>query len=287
MMHLMRFKIWFFIASTLIIIPGLVFVFMGGLKFGIDFTGGALLEYKFDNKITKEKLEEFGQVVQSGENTFILRTGPVAHSQLQELKSKINNQFGNFEVRREENVGPVIGKELEKKAGIALVLSCVMIVLYITFAFRKVPKPASSFRFGVAAIVALVHDALLLVGVFAIFGYFFHVEIDTLFVTALLTVIGFSVHDTIVVFDRVRENLPKHLSKKFEQVVDISITQTLARSLNTSLTVVFVLTALLLFGGETIKWFVVALLIGIISGTYSSIFNAAALLSWWEEKLGH
>lgn len=287
MTHLMKYKNWFFIASTLIIIPGLIFIFMGGLKFGIDFTGGALLEYKFESTIDKEKLAQFGQVIPSGENTFILRTGPQTHEELQELKATIGSQFGNYEVRREENVGPVIGKELERKAGIALVLSWVMIVLYITFAFRKVPKPASSFRFGVAAIVALIHDVLLLVGAFAIFGYFFHVEIDTLFVTALLTVVGFSVHDTIVVFDRVRENLPKHLSKKFETVVDISITQTLARSLNTSLTVVFVLTALLLFGGETIRWFVMALLIGIISGTYSSIFNAAALLSWWEEKLGH
>lgn len=287
MTHLMKYKIWFFIASTLVIIPGLVFIFMGGLKFGIDFTGGALLEYKFERPLDKEKLEEFGQVIPSGENTFILRTGPKTHEELQELKAVINDQFGNYEVRREENVGPVIGKELERKAAIALVLSWVMIVLYITFAFRRVPKPASSFRFGVAAIIALIHDVLLLVGAFAIFGYFFHIEIDTLFVTALLTVVGFSVHDTIVVFDRVRENLPKHLSKKFEEVVNISITQTLARSLNTSLTVVFVLTALLLFGGETVRWFVMALLIGIISGTYSSIFNAAALLSWWEEKLGH
>src|SRR4030095_8572927 len=146
---------------------------------------------------------------------------------------------------------------------------------------------ASSFRFGVAAIVSLVHDVLVVVGLFAILGKFFHIEIDTLFVTAVLTVVGFSVHDTIVVFDRIRENLPKHLSKKFSDVVDISISQTLSRSLNTSLTVVFVLTALLLFGGVTIKWFVVALLIGIISGTYSSIFNASALLAYWEEKLGH
>jgi len=287
MMHLMRYKIWFFIASTLIIIPGLVFIFMGGLKFGIDFTGGALLEYKFAGPVAKDQLESYGQVVESGQNTYLIRTSVVSHEKLQELKKQISDQFGSFEVRREENVGPLIGKELEQKAAIALVISWVMIVLYITFAFRKVPKPASSFRFGVAAIVSLIHDALVVIGAFAIFGYYFHVEIDTLFVTALLTVIGFSVHDTIVVFDRVRENLPKHLSKKFETVVDISITQTLARSLNTSLTVVFVLTALLLFGGETIKWFVVALLIGIISGTYSSIFNAAALLSWWEEKLGH
>lgn len=287
MMHLMRYKVWFFVISTLVILPGLFFLFKGGLKFGIDFTGGALLEYKFEKPIAKNELETFGQVVESGQNTYLIRTTVVSHERLQELKKQINDKFGNFEVRREENVGPLIGKELEQKAAIALGLSWIMIVLYITFAFRKVPKPASSFRFGVAAIVSLIHDALVVIGAFAIFGYFFRVEIDTLFVTALLTVIGFSVHDTIVVFDRVRENLPKHLSKKFETVVDISITQTLARSLNTSLTVVFVLTALLLFGGETIKWFVVALLIGIISGTYSSIFNAAALLSWWEEKLGH
>lgn len=283
----MKYKVWFFIASILIILPGLFFMFKGGLKLGIDFTGGALLEYRFENRVTKEQLEEFGQVVESGDNTYLIRTASVSHDELQNLKNQITQKVGNFEIRREENVGPTIGKELEQKAGIALVVSWVMIILYITFAFRKVPKPASSFRFGVTAIGALIHDVLLLLGVFAILGYFWHVEIDTLFVTALLTVVGFSVHDTIVVFDRIRENLPKHLSKKFQDVVDISVTQTLGRSLNTSLTVVFVLTALLLFGGETIKWFVVALLVGIISGTYSSIFNASALLSWWEEKLGH
>jgi preprotein translocase subunit SecF len=184
-------------------------------------------------------------------------------------------------------VGPTIGNELKQKAVLAIILACVMIVIYISYSFRKVPKPASSFRFGISAIVALIHDVLVVVGLFAILGYFWHVEIDTLFVTALLTVIGFSVHDTIVVFDRIRENLPRYLSRKFEEVADISITQTLARSLNTSLTVVFVLLALLLFGGESIRWFVVALLVGIISGTYSSIFNATALLTWWEEKLGH
>lgn len=287
MLHLMKYKLWFFIASALIIVPGLIFIFLGGLKFGIDFTGGALLEYKFKNSVNINQLKNFGSVVDSGNNTYIIRTKPLDQNQLIETKKQIAEKIGNFEVRREENVGPIIGKELEQKALIALVVSWIAIILYITFAFRRVPKPASSFRFGVAAIAALIHDVLLVVGAFAIFGYFLGVEIDTLFVTALLTVVGFSVHDTIVVFDRIRENLPKHLSKKFEHVVDISIAQTLARSLNTSLTVVFVLTALLLFGGVTIKWFVVALLIGIISGTYSSIFNAAAILTWWEEKLGH
>ena len=287
MLRVMKYKTWFFIGSTLLIIPGLIFMLMGGLKFGLDFTGGGLLEYKFENPVNKEDLDDYGQVVKSGENTYIVRTPTSSTEELQNLKTEIRIKFGNYEVRREENVGPTIGKELEQKAIIAMIISWVTIVLYITFAFRKVPKPASSFRFGVSAIVALVHDVLLLLGVFAILGYFWHVEIDTLFVTALLTVVGFSVHDTIVVFDRIRENLPKNLGKKFETVVDISISQTLARSLNTSLTVIFVLTALLLFGGVTIKWFVVALLVGMVSGTYSSIFNAAALLSWWEEKLGH
>lgn len=287
MLNLMRFKLLYFLLSILIILPGLFYLIRGGLKPGIDFTGGGLLEYEFQKTVNVDELKKYGQVNQSGPDTYIIRTKPLEQTQLIDVKKEISEKIGEFKIRREENVGPVIGKELERNALIAVVLATVMIVLYIALAFRKVPKPASSFRFAVAAIAALIHDVLLVVGVFAILGYFWHVEIDTLFVTALLTVIGFSVHDTIVVFDRVRENLPKYLSKKFEEVADISIAQTLARSLNTSLTVVLVLAALLLFGGETIKWFVVALLVGIISGTYSSIFNATALLVWWEDRLGH
>jgi preprotein translocase subunit SecF len=155
--------------------------------------------------------------------------------------------------------------------------------LYIAFAFREVPKPANSWRFGICAIIALLHDVLVVVGVFSILGHFFNVEVDSLFVTALLTVIGFSVHDTIVVFDRIRENLKKNLTHSFEETVNNSILQTLGRSLNTSLTVILVLLALLLFGGESTKWFIVALLVGVVSGTYSSIFNAAPLLVLWNE----
>lgn len=283
----MRYKLLFFFLSILVILPGFYYLITSGLKLGIDFTGGALLEYEFEKSVNREELKKYGTVTPAGVTTYIIRTKPLEHEKLQELKKEFNDRFGKFEIRREENVGPVIGKELKRKALIALSLACVMIVLYIAFAFRKLPKPTSSLRFGIAAIVALIHDVLVVVGLFAIFGKFFLVEVDTLFVTALLTVIGFSVHDTIVVFDRIRENIPKYLNKKFSEVADISITQTLARSLNTSLTVVFVLLALLLFGGETIFWFVVALLIGIISGTYSSIFNATALLAFWEEKLGY
>lgn len=287
MIRLMRYKVLFFVLSTLVILPGLFFLITSGLKLGVDFTGGALLEYQFQKNVDKSKLEQFGEVTNSGPNTYIIRTKPVDQNQLMSLKQQIASSAGQFSVKSEENVGPVIGNELKQKAFGGLALAAVAIVLYITYSFRKVPKPASSFRFGISAIIALIHDVLVVVGLFAILGKFWHVEVDTLFVTALLTIIGFSVHDTIVVFDRIRENLPKNLSKKFIEVADISISQTLARSLNTSLTVVFVLLALLLFGGETIRWFVVALLVGIVSGTYSSIFNATALLVWWEERLGH
>lgn len=287
MIKLMKYKLFFFIFSTLLILPGLFFLFAGGFKLGIDFTGGALLEYTFAQNVPANELHQYGVVTPGENNTYIIRTKPLETEQLALLKNEFKQKYGEFQVRREENVGPVIGNELKQKALIGLGIASAAIVLYITWSFRKVPKPASSFRFGVAAIIALLHDVLVVVGLFAILGHYLNVEVDTLFVTAVLTVVGFSVHDTIVVFDRIRENLPKNLSKKFSDVADISISQTLGRSLNTSLTVLFVLLALLLFGGESIKWFVVALLVGIISGTYSSIFNATALLAYWEEKLGH
>ena len=156
-------------------------------------------------------------------------------------------------------------------------------VLFIAYSFRKVPRAASGWRFGVCAIIAFVHDVLVGVGIFSLLGHFAHIEIDSLFVTAILTVIGFSVHDTIVVFDRIRENLRRQIGVSFGQVVNDSILQTLVRSLNTSLTAILVLFTLLIFGGESVKWFIVALLIGILSGTYSSIFNAAPMLVAWDE----
>ncbi len=295
MKDLMRFKLLYFIFSLLIILPGLYFLITSGLKLGIDFTGGALLEYQFEKNIDLNDLKqrifsqgiEVGQISASSNNIYIIRTKPVDQSKINKLKVSLSEKFGKVEERRVEFVGPVIGAELSQKAFIAVALASLVIVLYIAFSFRKIPKLASSWRFGITAVVALIHDILVVTGLFAILGKFYGVEIDTLFVTALLTVIGFSVHDTIVVFDRIRENLTKHIGKKFIDVANLSVIQTLGRSLNTSLTVVFVLLAMLLFGGETIRWFVVALLVGIISGTYSSIFNATALLVWWEEKLGH
>lgn len=186
---------------------------------------------------------------------------------------------------RSETVGPVIGRETTANAIKSVGLASLAIVLYITYAFRGIPKPYSSWKFGVAAVVALLHDVLVVVGIFSLLGHFYHVEIDALFVTALLTVIGFSVHDTIVVFDRIRENLSRMGTKpSFSEVVNASIKQTLGRSIMTSLTVLITLLSLIIFGGESIRWFVVALFIGVFSGTYSSIFNAAPLLVLWEEK---
>lgn len=294
-MNFMKYKFLYFILSLVVILPGMFYLITSGLKLGIDFTGGALLEYKFEKQLNTDDLKkvisdqgvEVGQVITSGDNTYIIRTKPVEQDKINSVRKNLSEKFGKIEERRVENVGPVIGAELERKALLAVAVASLVIVLYIAFSFRKVPKPTSSWRFGIAAVVALLHDVLLVIGIFAILGHFFKVEVDTLFVTALLTVIGFSVHDTIVVFDRIRENLLKHINRNFTEVANLAIVQTLGRSLNTSLTVVMVLLALLLFGGETIKWFVVALLVGIISGTYSSIFNATALLVWWEEKLGH
>ncbi|MFA6453301.1 MAG: protein translocase subunit SecF [Microgenomates group bacterium] len=295
MINLMGKKWWFFILSTIMIIPGVISLFLYGLKLGIDFSGGALLEYRFEKNIDKEILKqnvslakvEVSSVTDSGSNTYIIKTKPISQDAINNIREILNQKYEKVTEERVENIGPSIGAETTKNAFIAVIVASIMIILYLAISFRKVPKPASSWRFGVTAVIALLHDVLLLLGVFSLLGHFWGVEIDTLFVTAVLTVIGFSVHDTIVVFDRIRENLPKNLSKNFTEVANISITQTLARSLNTSLTVVLVLLAMLLFGGESIRWFIVALLVGIISGTYSSIFNATALLDVWEEKLGH
>ncbi|MBI2334399.1 protein translocase subunit SecF [Candidatus Daviesbacteria bacterium] len=286
-MNLMKYKFFYFIFSLAIILPGSYFLLTSGLKLGIDFTGGTLLEYRFEKSVPIDELKKYGQVAPTGSDTYIIKSQLKNQEEVVSITSKLEEKFGKIETRRQESVGPTIGKELSQKAIYGLALASLAIVAYIAFSFKNCPKPASSWRFGISAIAALLHDVLLVVGIFAILGKFLQVEVDSLFVTALLTVIGFSVHDTIVVFDRIRENLLKNIGRKFTDVANISVVQTLGRSLNTSLTVVFVLLALLLFGGETIKWFVVALLVGIISGTYSSIFNATALLVWWEEKLGH
>ncbi len=288
-------KWWYFLFSGIIILPGLVSLLLWGLRPSVDFTGGTLIELensRFNDPKSIEETKkiflsnkiEVSSVTKSGPSSYIFRSKEISQQQNNVIKKEIEKKLGTVTEKRFETVGPTIGKELTQKALTAVVLVSLAIILYIAWSFRGIPKPYSPFKFGICAVAALIHDALVVVGLFSLLGHFFNVEVDSLFVTALLTVIGFSVHDTIVVFDRIRENLSKMPGKKFSSVVNDSIMETLVRSVTTGLTVLFTLTAMLLFGGETIKWFVVALLVGFISGSYSSILNAAQLLVLWEEK---
>ncbi len=285
----MKYKWFYFALSFLVLIPGVFSLIKYGLRLSIDFTGGTLLEIQAENhpdfaQIASSQGLDLSSVQPSAADTYLLRLKPITSEQNEKFKSAIAQSSGEVVEKRFETVGPVVGRQLAQKALLALVVASLAIVAYIAWSFRHIPAPYSSWKFGVSAVVALLHDALVVLGVFSLLGHFYHVEIDALFVTAVLTVIGFSVHDTIVVFDRIRENLPKMAGKSFPEIVDFSLSETLVRSLNTSVTVLLTLLALLLFGGESIRWFIVALLVGITSGTYSSIFNAAPLLVLWESK---
>ncbi len=262
----------------------IVVIFTFRLKLGIDFTGGTKYELSFENlpertvvenaaKKTSNELESL-QII--GEKGYQMRFKPTTAESIKNLSKELES-YKPIE-QNLEIVGPSISKEITKQAFVSMGLALLAIIIYLTWAFRKVPKPTTPLAFGVSAIIALLHDVIITIGIYAILGKLFGAEVDTLFVTAILTIFGFSVHDTIVTFDRARENLIMHPERDFIINLDNSVKQTVIRSLSTSLTVVFVLTALVIFGGATIKWFVVALLIGVVSGTYSSIFVASPML---------
>jgi preprotein translocase subunit SecF len=286
-------KNWYYLFSLVIIIPGILSLILFGLNLSIDFTGGTRITYMLNKTVDKKTITRVEDVFRQEKVRFIsiqpsgkqvlVRTALITQKENAILTKKLQKSISNLKQESFETIGPVVGAETTQKAFQSVIISSILILIYIAISFRKVPKPTNSWRFGIATIIALLHDVLVLVGIFSILGHFLSVEIDSLFITAVLTVMGFSVHDTIVVFDRVRENLQKVGGVSFEQVVNESILQTFVRSLNTSLTALLVLFALLLFGGESIHWFVLALLIGIASGTYSSIFNAAPILVTWHE----
>lgn len=287
-------RIWYAV-SVFLLIPGIISLSLWGLNLGIDFTGGSLMEIQTKNGVTVEQVrqavgDQYGNPVaqSTGDDTFQLKLQTLDPDQRNQVLSTLNQQLGGEVVEeRFETVGPTIGADLTRKAILSVVLGSLLIVAYIAYAFRNVPKPASGWRFGATTIFALLHDILFTLGVFSLLGHFAGVEIDANFVAAVLTVIGFSVHDTIVVFDRIRENLIKGQGATLEDTVNLSISQTLVRSINTSVTVLLVLGAMLLYGGASIHYFVLALFVGIAIGTYSSIFNAApVLVSWqrWTDK---
>jgi len=283
-------KIYFIFSGILVSVSVLALVFYG-LNWGIDFVGGSVLhvEYKAERPSTEELtkqlsslgLENFS-VRFSGEREIIIKMPEVS----QEMKNKISGLFYNDEnVEKEkisfESISPTIGGETKAKAEKAVILSIIAIVLYVAFAFRKVSKPIKSWEYGIATIIALVHDVMIPLGVFSILGKFAGVEFSIPILTALLTIFGYSVNDTVVVFDRIRENLVRGSGTTFQEVVDESLNQTLVRSINTSFTTLLVLLAIFFFGGASLNYFSLALIIGVIAGTYSSIFLASTLLAQW------
>ena len=282
-----RRKLWFAI-SIIIILPGIIALALWGLKPGIDFAGGQVMEVGKVVDIEKVKpiFEAAGardiSTTTTGAGTILVRyrdaEGKSSADSNEEIKQALIG-IGAEQVSY-ESVGPAVSRDITRNAVISVALAALAIVVFLAISFRNTPPPVSPWSFGITAVIALLHDTIALLGIFAILGHFYQVEIDSLFITAVLTTIGFSVHDTIVVFDRIRENL-KRYTHSFEIIVNDSIVETVARSLSTSITVLFTLLALLIFGGETIRLFVLALLLGVLLGTYSSILNAAPMLVVW------
>jgi preprotein translocase subunit SecF len=292
----------FYILSAILIVPGVISLLLpGGLNPGIDFTSGTIMTVQFEQPVDQNRLREaFAQlghteaIVQrsSGDNTFVIRTRPLTQAQTgdtgnigsserQEIEQALTASLGPLQILNLDQVSPLIAAEIVRYAILAVAAASVCILLYLWWAFNKVTHPV---RYGTTAVVALIHDALVVLGIFSILGRLFpaEIELEATFIVAVLTVIGFSVHDTIVVFDRIRENFIRRAGESFEDVVNHSLAQTLTRSLNTSLTVILTLVVLMLFGGVTIRTFVLALLVGITTGTYSSIFVASMLLVSWQ-----
>ena len=300
-MNIVRNRNIFYTVSALLFAGSIIALLSFGLKFGIDFTGGAIMEVEFavkagegmavpERAVLEEALAASGidhSVIQpTGDTGVLLRFHDVDEATHQTILHELRMRYVPAEVveKRFDSIGPTIGSELRRRSMYAVVLVMVLIILYIAWAFRRVSKPVSSWKYGVVAIIALVHDVVIPVGVFAILGKFAGVEVDALFVTAVLTILGFSVHDTIVVFDRIRENLKGVRSDLvFEDMVEKSLKETIGRSINTSLSVLLSLAAVYFFGGVSVKYFSLAMMLGVVIGTYSSIFIASPLVVTWQQ----
>ncbi len=285
-------KIYYAI-SGIFVIASIVTFSLWGLEFGIDFKGGSILEVAYPENKRPETNQIAGAlkplnlndlrvspIGNNGVNFRFMETDEATHQEVMNIL-KLNSA----EERRFSSIGPTIGAELKQNSIKAIIMVLLGISLYITWAFRKVSQPLGSWRYGVATLIALFHDLIIPIGLFAALGHFYGVEIGTNFIVSLLVILGFSVHDTIVVFDRIRENLKRYASLDFITLVNQSVNETMVRSINTSLTVLLTLLSLYIFGGESIKYFVLALIVGIFSGTYSSIFIASPILASWYKSL--
>jgi len=319
MLRIIQKRNYWFATSGILLVFAIISLITWELKLGIDFTGGSLLEASFNTarpeintiKSALDPLELGSLIVQPmGDKSVVLRFQNTSEEKHQEVLKKLNelaapaetkdkpkveiisggdsgvvigsNTGNNVEELRYNAVGPTVGKELRSKSITAMALVIIAILCYIAYAFRRISKPVASWKYGLSAIIALLHDAVITLGVIAILGKLFNIEVDTSFIVAILTVLGFSVHDTIVVFDRIRENLPKS-NENFENTVNSSINKTLARSINTTLVTMLTLLSIIIFGGSTIKGFALVLFIGFFFGAYSSIFLASPMLVVWDK----
>ena len=292
-MNIIKYKLVWIAISIFMIVAGLLVIFVYKPTFGIDFTGGTLVELKNPNNITieqvREKLSTAYQgsdiiIQESGTNQFILRAKVQTESDYKDFESKVRTALPGSDILRHESIGASVGQNLTQKAIYGIIIASVLIIAYLAYAFRSVPRQVSSWSFGTIAIIALIHDLIFSFSVYTLVGKFAGYEIEGMTVVAALTILGFSVHDTIVVFDRIRENMIKHPGLSISENANNSVNQTIARSLNTSLTVILVLVAMFLLGGATIKPFVLMMIVGIGVGTYSSIFVASPVLAWWYER---
>lgn len=263
-----------------------------GLRLGIDYKGGTVIEafstnpdrVKISEEVVKNQFSTGFSVKSGGNNQVNLRLPVLSNEEHAKLSQSLTSALGDYKETLYDSVGPTISRDLTKKSIIAVILASIAIIFYIAYAFRRIPKPLSSWKFGLSAVIALIHDLLITTGIVAVISHYVTwMEVDALFVTALLTIMGFSVHDTIVVYDRLRENFVKNPHKGIFMTAEESVNQTLARSINTSLTVIIVLISLFVLGGTSIRHFILTLIIGIFFGTYSSIFVATAILVKWQQ----
>ncbi len=283
---------WF---SILLVVVSVIVVAVFGLNLGVDFKGGSVLEIEFANErpevsLFQNSVSGFGDllIAPSGNNGFMIRTGELSEDNHQAMLGKFKEAFPNsgLEEKRFDSVGPLIGNELKNKSITAIILVLLAVIVYIAIVFRKLSRVLPFWAMGVSAIIALAHDVIIPTGVFALLGHFYGIEISAVFVAAALTVLGYSVSDTVVIFDRVRENVLKGGGgDNFPAIVHKSIMQTLTRSLNTTFTTLLSLVAIYFFGGDSIKYFALAMIMGIFLGAYSSIFVASPLLVWWNRKV--
>ncbi len=284
-LNFLKYKKIYFIFSGTLILASIVCLGVFGLNFGIDFTGGSILELEYQDsrpspQAVKESLSDLGTtyVQPTGQSGLIIRMKDISEETHQEVLQTLSEGY-QVEEQRFESIGPVIGRELKQKTNILIVVSLLAVVLYIAFAFRKVRRPIRSWQYGISSLVALFHDVLIPLAVFSILGKFYGVQITIPVVAGLLTVLGYSINNTVVVFDRIRENLIRGTGVSFEETVNKSLNQTLTRCINTSLTTLLVLLAIFFFGGATLQYFALVLIIGIMAGTYSSIFLASPFLT--------